>query len=108
MQRMSIGIAIALSFAAISTAFAEPPPRVPFIQSLSNNLPLSFGMSAAEASAALGVPLDYVRGRPGNELLAAVRPSPVYINREARLFLQFRGGRLSGWKGDWGRNWMWD
>jgi hypothetical protein len=24
-----------------------------------------------------------------------------------RLFLQFRGGRLAGWKGDWGHNWMW-
>ncbi len=51
---------------------------------------------------------EYVSGRPGNEVLAAVRPSPVYVNREARLFLQFRAGRLSGWKGDWGRNWMWD
>ena len=54
------------------------------------------------------MPLEYVSGRPGNEVLAAVRPSPVYVNREARLFLQFRAGRLSGWKGDWGRNWMWD
>ena len=24
-----------------------------------------------------------------------------------RLFLQFRKGRLAGWKGDWGHNWMW-
>ncbi|MDQ8730184.1 hypothetical protein [Bradyrhizobium sp. LHD-71] len=64
-------------------------------------------MSAAEAAAALGVPLDYVSGSPGNELLAAARPNPVYFARDARLFLQFRGGRLSGWKGDWGRNWMW-
>src|SRR6202035_1262420 len=24
-----------------------------------------------------------------------------------RLFLQFRDGRLAGWKGDWGHNWMW-
>src|SRR5262245_18844151 len=94
-------IAIALSFAAISAAAAEPPQRVPFIQSLSNNIPLTFGMSAGEAASALGVPLEYVSGRPGNEILAAVRPSPVYFNREARLFLQFRNSRLSGWKGDW-------
>ena len=58
-------------------------------------------------AAALGVPLVYVRGRPGNEMFAAERPSPVYRNRDARLFLQFRNGRLTGWKGDWGRNWMW-
>ena len=103
-----LSIAIALSFAAISAAAAEPPQRVPFIQSLSNNIPLRFGMRAEEAAGALGVPLQYVSGRPGNEMLAAVRPSPVYVNREARLFLQFRAGRLSGWKGDWGRNWMWD
>ena len=32
-----LSIAIALSFAAISAAAAEPPQRVPFIQSLSNN-----------------------------------------------------------------------
>jgi hypothetical protein len=106
MRRLSI--AIALSFAAISAAAAEPPQRVPFIQSLSNNIPLSFGMSAEEAASALGVPLDYVSGKPGNEILAAARPNPVYYHRDARLFLQFRAGRLSGWKGDWGRNWMWE
>ena len=105
MKRLSI--AIVLSLAAIPTAAAEPP-RAPFTQSLSNNIPLTFGMSAEEAASALGVPLEYVSGRPGNETLAAVRPSPVYMNRDARLFLQFRGGRLSGWKGDWGRNWMWE
>jgi len=24
-----------------------------------------------------------------------------------RLFLKFRNGRLSGWKEDYGTNWMW-
>jgi len=106
MKRLSI--AMFASALAISTAAAEPPQRVPFIQSLSNNIPLSFGMTAEEASAALGVPLTYVSGKPGNEMLAATRPSPIYIDRGANLFLQFRAGRLSGWKGDWRRNWMWD
>jgi len=23
------------------------------------------------------------------------------------FYLQFRNGRLAGWKGDWGHNWMW-
>jgi len=25
-----------------------------------------------------------------------------------RLFLQFRHGRLAGWKEDYGENWMWE
>jgi hypothetical protein len=108
MRMKRLSIAIALSLATISTAAAEPPQRVPFVQSLSNNIPLAFGMSAEEAAVALGAPLEYVSGRPGNEILAAARQSPVYYNRDARLFLQFRGGRLSGWKGDWARNWMWE
>jgi hypothetical protein len=29
------------------------------------------------------------------------------FNRHDRLYLQFRNGRLAGWKGDWGHNWMW-
>jgi len=36
-----------------------------------NGVPLLFGMTADEVSQALGVPLNYVRGRPGNELLIA-------------------------------------
>lgn len=66
--------------------------------------PLSFGMSMDEASAALGVPLSYVRGRPGDELLLAlpnVKGSALAIRSDG-LYLQFRRGRLSGWKGDWG------
>jgi hypothetical protein len=45
-----------------------------------------------------------VRGRPGNELLLAipnVKGSALSIRSDA-LYLQFRKGRLSGWKGDWG------
>jgi len=66
--------------------------------------PLSFGMSTDEASAALGVPLSYVRGRPGDELLLAlpnVKGNALAIRSDA-LYLQFRKGRLTGWKGDWG------
>jgi len=29
------------------------------------------------------------------------------IKHPDRLFLQFRNGRLSGWKEDYGQNWMW-
>lgn len=66
--------------------------------------PLAFGMSPDEVSAVLGVPLSYVRGSRGNELLLAlpnVKGSALTIRSDG-LYLQFRRGRLSGWKGDWG------
>jgi hypothetical protein len=83
--------------------------RAPFTATLSNNTPLVFGMDAADASRALGEPLSYVSGRPGNEVYLAIRNtggSGLFIHHD-RLFLQFRDGRLAGWKGDWGHNWMW-
>jgi len=83
--------------------------RAPFTATLSNNTPLVFGMDMADASRALGEPLSYVSGRPGNEVYLAIRNtggSGLFIHHD-RLFLQFRDGRLAGWKGDWGHNWMW-
>jgi hypothetical protein len=71
-----------------------------------NNTPLAFGMNADEASAALGTSLVYVRGRPGNEMFLAlpnVKGSALSDRRDG-LYLQFRRGRLEGWKGDWGTN----
>jgi hypothetical protein len=70
----------------------------------SSGAPLTFGMNADEASVALGVPLSHVRGGPGDELLLAlpdVKGSALAIRSDA-LYLQFRRGRLTGWKGDWG------
>ena len=88
--------------------FGGPYPP-PFVATLSNNTPLAFGMEADDAARALGVPLNYVKGRPGNEIFLAFRDlggSGLFPHRH-RLYLQFRGGRLAGWKGDWGHNWMW-
>jgi hypothetical protein len=66
--------------------------------------PLLFGMDADEASRALGTTLYYVRGRPGDELLVALPnvKGAALASRSDGLYLQFRKGRLSGWKGDWG------
>jgi hypothetical protein len=83
-----------------------PPP---FTATLSNNVPLVFGMDAEDAARALGTPLNYVRGRPGDEIFLAFRNvggSGLFLIKD-RLYLQFRKGRLAGWKGDWGHNWMW-
>jgi hypothetical protein len=68
------------------------------------NIPLTFGMTPDQASQALGVQLYYVRGRPGDELLVALPnvKGAALASRSDGVYLQFRHGRLSGWKGDWG------
>jgi hypothetical protein len=108
-------IALVLIAGSFAPAVAQKLPPVggpyppPFTESLSNNAPLAFGMGADEAAQALGVPLNYVRGRPGDEIFLAFRNvggSGLFTKKD-RLFLQFRKGRLAGWKGDWGNNWMW-
>ena len=90
-------------------ALAGAARAQPFTATLSNHTPLEFGMPADEAARALGAPLTYLRGRPGDETYLAIRDlggSGLFVRRD-RLYLQFRHGRLTGWKGDWGRNWMW-
>jgi hypothetical protein len=90
--------------------FGGPAPAPSnFTTTLSNTAPLVFGMDVEETSRALGTPLIYVRGRPGNEIYLTFRDiggSGLFPHKD-RLFLQFRKGRLAGWKADWGQNWMW-
>ena len=68
------------------------------------NIPLAFGMTPEQASVALGVELLYAGGRPGDELLLALPnvKGATLAKRSDGLYLQFRRGHLSGWKGDWG------
>ena len=85
---------VATSFAALSPAQAQ----------LANSTPLTFGMTADQASQVLGVQLIYVRGRRGDEMYLAlpnVKGSALSDRRDG-LYLQFRHGKLAGWKGDWG------
>lgn len=117
---MKIFVAAALSIIAAvgetaapagAQALAPPggPYPPPFTATLSNNTPLVFGMDAEDAARSLGASLTYVKGRPGDEIYLAFRDiggSGLFPHRH-RLYLQFRGGRLAGWKGDWGHNWMW-
>ena len=67
-----------------------------------DNTPLAFGMNVEEVSQTLGVPLRYVSGRRGNEIYLAVRDTSgvILFSRRDPLYLQFRRGRLTGWKGD--------
>jgi hypothetical protein len=85
---------IALAPVAAQPIFVAPP----------NGVPVSFGMTPDEVSQVLGVRLIYVRGRPGNELLLAIPnvKGSALAQRSDGLYLQFRRGRLTGWKGDWG------
>lgn len=73
------------------------------------NTPLVFGMDVEDVSRALGQPLRYVSGRPGNEIYSASRNTSGngLFPRRDRLYLQFRKGRLTGWKGDAGYDWVW-
>jgi len=104
---------VALAFVhpalAPAPARAEQLPPGPFTSTLSNNIPLAFGMDVDNAAAALGYPLAHVSGRPGNEIFLAIRANGGggFFPRRDRLYLLFRKGRLTGWKGDWGHNWMW-
>jgi hypothetical protein len=86
-----------------------PDGRPPFTATLSNNTPIAFGMGVDETSRALGQPLQYISGPPGKEIYLAFRNlgGSGLVSYDHRLFLQFRHGRLAGWKEDYGRNWMW-
>ena len=106
-------LAVALAGTAPSPAAAQAlapgPSSQSFTATLSNSTPLVFGMDAEDAARALGTPLNYIKGRPGDEVFLAFRSiggSGLVFHKD-RLYLQFRKGRLAGWKGDWGHNWMW-
>ncbi|MEH2473454.1 hypothetical protein V1281_005360 [Nitrobacteraceae bacterium AZCC 2161] len=112
MKRIMFSAGLSLIAAAMQPATAQqvaPLSHVPFTAALSNATPLAFGMQADDAARALGTPLAYISGRPGNEIYLAFRDvgGSGFFDRRDRLYLQFRKGRLTGWKGDWGRNWMW-
>jgi hypothetical protein len=92
--------------AGLTTGLIAAIGPSPAAAQAANNTPLAFGMNVDEASAALGTSLVYVRGRPGNEMFLAlpnVKGSALSDRRDG-LYLQFRRGKLDGWKGDWGTN----
>jgi hypothetical protein len=65
---------------------------------------LRFGMKYDEVESTLGVPLAYVQGRRANELYLALPnvKGSALSSRSDGLYLLFRNGKLTGWKGDWG------
>ena len=119
-MKASVRRSLAAAAVLLTTGIAAPacaqllappggPSSPPFTATLSNTTPLVFGMDAEAATRALGTPLIYISGRPGEEIYLTFRDlggSGLFPNKH-RLYLQFRKGRLAGWKGDWGHNWMW-
>jgi hypothetical protein len=68
-----------------------------------NTLPLAFGMTPEEAANALGLPLDYVTGRHGDDVYVVdtnARTPGFYLVGE-HIYLKFRKDHLTGWKYDW-------
>ena len=108
-SHLLVATACGLALHALPAGAQDMTPRPPFTTTLSNNVPLAFGMDADMASRALGLPLTYVRGKPGDELFMVVQPvnGDGFMWRADPLYLQFRKGRLTGWKGDWSRGWLW-
>jgi hypothetical protein len=69
----------------------------------SSTAPLAFGMTPQEVSRVLGVPLVYHSGNAGSEIYLAYGSGgvPGFYPVASALALQFRRGRLTGWKKDW-------
>jgi hypothetical protein len=74
-----------------------------------NTFPLAFGMTPDQAALALGLPLTYHSGRPGSEIYLAMGAAgiPGFYPVDHGIALQFRRGRLTGWKKDWRLNRPW-
>jgi hypothetical protein len=100
LRKLVFNVALTSMLAIASAAHAQQA----VIAVPTNRVPLVFGMTAEQASFALGVPLNYVHGPAGDELyLALPNVKGMTLSRRSDgLYLQFRRGRLEGWKGDWG------
>ncbi len=67
------------------------------------NDPLVFGMTRAQVERVVDAPLVYLSGARGSERFLVERPAsvPGFYPVDTRIVLQFRRGRLSGWRRDW-------
>lgn len=69
----------------------------------SNTWPLAVGMTPQEASAVLGLPLTHYSGGRAAEIYIAGGSAevPGRFPVDKLIELQFRRGRLTGWKQNW-------
>jgi hypothetical protein len=75
----------------------------------SNTAPLAFGMTVEEAQAAIGVPLIHYASSNGSQIFVVYgTPAiPGAYPSDSAMALQFRKGRLTGWKKDWSMRRSW-
>ena len=80
-------------------AFAANPQR----PLGSSNDPLLFGMTRDEVARLVEAPLIYLSGPRGSERYLVQRRAsvPGLYPVDTRIVLQFRRGRLTGWRRDW-------
>ena len=69
----------------------------------SYNDPLLFGMTRDDVERVFGAPLIYLSGPRGSERYMVERMStvPGWYPVDTRIILQFRRGKLTGWRRDW-------
>jgi hypothetical protein len=69
----------------------------------SYNDPLLFGMTRDEVARIVGAQLIYLSGPRGSERYMVERMSsvPGWYPVDTRIILQFRRGKLTGWRRDW-------
>jgi hypothetical protein len=67
------------------------------------NDPLVFGMTRAQVERVVAAPLVYLSGARGSERFLVERPAtvPGFYPVDTSIVLQFRRGRLTGWRRDW-------
>ena len=67
------------------------------------NDPFVFGMSRQDVEHIVQAPLIYLSGPRGSERYLVQRPAsvPGFYPVDTRIVLQFRRGRLTGWRRDW-------
>ena len=69
----------------------------------SYNDPLLFGMTREQVEGVFGAPLIFLSGPRGSERYMVERMAsvPGWYPVDTRVILQFRRGRLTGWRRDW-------
>ena len=67
------------------------------------NDPFTFGMTKEEVARLVAAPLIYLSGARGSERYLVQRPAsvPGFYTVDMRIVLQFRRGKLTGWRRDW-------
>src|SRR5262249_45961695 len=69
----------------------------------SYNDPLLFGMTREDVERVFAAPLIYLSGPRGSEryMVERLASVPGWYPVDTRVILQFRRGRLTGWRRDW-------